>query len=210
MKYSRLILILLIGTIYSCSSSNKEYIDIIKQQLKDDSQGLELNYKNLEFKWVDTLKVHEKLLDYEQDFKNGINEILAIDYYVKDNFKEGKLFSKVYLTYDRLNELRNWERNRRNESSMESAKVINDESIYKFQDYYEYAFENRTASSWLIRLCAQIERTDSLLKNYNELEEGNIDLMKTALWYYNRIDDFHSNHNPDPYNTLGKLDQEFN
>lgn len=39
----------------SCSSPNKEYIEKIKQQVKEDALGVEMNYKNISFEWTDTL-----------------------------------------------------------------------------------------------------------------------------------------------------------
>ncbi len=181
-----LIILGLLGIIASCSNPNKEYIEKIKQQVKEDALGVEMNYKNISFEWTDTLFVGEKISELDKSFSERLSVILNLEYYAKDNFEKGKLFSLSYLTKNRLEQLRNWEKNNR-------GIPFNKE----YNDYYKFAFDNRDASAWISELCNQIEETDSLLSEYDKLEEGNLFLLKNVLWYYNRIDNYHSNHKPE-------------
>jgi hypothetical protein len=197
MKKINLITLILLGGLLSCSSPNDPFIEKIKQQVKEDALGVEMNYKNIEFKWVDTLFVSEKLNPLRADFNTRIQKITDIEYFVKDNFKKGKVFSKSYLTKDRFLELRNWEVKvgHPNKNPYGGGQAIWIKDGYK--DYYEYAFANRTASKWITELCEQIERTDALAKNYDSIEEGDLQLMDNVLWFYTRIDNYESSKNPD-------------
>jgi len=177
----------LIGFLVSCSNPNKVYIEKVKQKVKEDALGVEVNYKSLTFDWTDTLYVREKISEFEKVFGERLNVIIDFEYFVKDNFEKGKIFSKSYLTKSRLEELRNWEKNERG--------IPFDK---EYEDYYAFAFDNRGASAWVSQLCNQIEETDSLLNVYEDIEEGDLSLLKNSLWYYKRIDNFHSKLNPEP------------
>lgn len=195
MKKTKILTFGLLAMILGCSNPNSEYIEKIKQKVKEDAMGVELNYENIEFQWIDTLFVKEKLTTISEQFDDRIKTILNIEYYVRDNFEKGKIFTKNYLTKDRFIELRNWELKvgHPNEYSYgRQATWVKD----GYKDYYEFAFANRDASSWISELCNQIEKTDSLLNNYDNLEDGNLDLLQNALWFYKRIDIFESNNNP--------------
>ena len=178
-----------------CTNPNKEYIDKVKQQVKEDALGVEMNYRNIEFKWIDTLLVKEEIALMNSEYENRLKEILNIEHYVKDNFEKGNIFSKSYLTKERFTELRNWELNvgHPNEYFGLQSSWVKD----GYKDYYEFAFANRNASAWISELCNQVEETDNLLNDYESLEEGNIALIENALWFYNRIDNYQSNKNPD-------------
>ena len=185
----------LLALTFSCSNPNAEHIEKIKQQVKEDALGIELNYKNIEFQWTDTLYVKEKLVDVSTQFNQRLQVILDIEYFVKDNLEKGKVFTKNYLTKDRFTELRNWEINvgHPNQSSPgRAASWVKD----GHKDYYEFAFANRNASPWISELCTQVEETDKLLENYEGLEEGNLAFIQNALWYYKRIDDFKTSTTP--------------
>ena len=195
MKKVNIIVLGFIGLTFSCSNPNKEFIEKIKQQVKEDAMGVEMNYKNIDFQWTDTLFVKEKLSSIEADYSEKLNEILELEYHVKDNFEKGKIFSISYLTKERFDELRNWELKvgHPNQYSFggQATWVKNG-----YKDYYEFAFDNRDLSAWVSELCDQIEQTDELLSNYENLEEGNLNLIQNALWFYNRIDEYWSNGNP--------------
>ncbi|MDY0144252.1 MAG: hypothetical protein RBR97_20405 [Bacteroidales bacterium] len=184
MKLTKILTLGLLALTFGCSNPNSECIDKIKQQVKENAMGIEMNYRNIEFQWVDTLHVNEKLASLNEQFDERLKNILDIEFYVKDNFETGKLFKMEYLTKDRFTELRNWEKHNR-------GIPFNKE----YNDYYKFAFDNRNASAWLYEFCNQIEETDSLLNNYDNFEDGNLDLIQNALWYYKRIDDYHSNKN---------------
>jgi hypothetical protein len=128
--------------------------------------------------------VGERVSEYQNNYQKGLESILNLEHYVKDNYKKGKLFSLTYITRNRLEELRNWEKNNR-------GIPFNRE----YNDYYQFAFSNRNASQWISELCDQIEETDRLLLEYDKLQEGDLQLIRNVTWYYKRIDDFHSNHN---------------
>lgn len=185
MKKINIIALGLIGLLIGCSNPNQEYIEKIKQQVKEDAMGVEMNYENITFLWTDTLFVKEKLEKLQATYKERVNTILDIEFYVQDNFEKGKIFSGQYLTKKRVEELRNWEKNNR-------GIPFNKE----YNDYYKFAFANRNASKWISELCNQIEETDSLLNEFENIEEGNLQLINNVLWYYNRIDNYNSNHKP--------------
>ena len=174
-------LVLLLG----CSNPNEPYIAKIKQQVKEDALGVEMNYMNIEFQWIDTLFVRDKLSNLKRNFDEKLNAILKIEYYVQDNFVNGTIFSKDYLTLARVIELRNWENKNR-------GIPFNNE----YKEYYLFAFANRDASSWISELCSQIEETDILIENYDEIEEGNLKFLENILWYYKRINSYNSNNTP--------------
>lgn len=181
----------IIALCIGCADSNQEYIQQIKEQLKEEALGIDLNYENLQFAWVDTLYAKERLEEVEHELDRRLNTLIELKIarytglFEDDNLKKVQLFSKGYLTKERLLDLRNWENKNRGEMPYP-----------EYEDYYEYAFDNREDSDWLSELCTQIEKTDSLLNRYEKLEEGNLALMETALWYYQRIENFYSNHSP--------------
>ena len=54
----KLIYLFLTLLIVSCSSdSNQVHIDKVKQQVKKSAMGVEMNYKNITFKWVDNFNL---------------------------------------------------------------------------------------------------------------------------------------------------------
>lgn len=196
MKNLKTILFGLLFLANSCSGPDSVFVEKIKQQIKEDASGVELHYKNVEFQWTDTLFVKEKLSELNSEYSDRLNTVLNIEYVIKDNFVEGKVFSKSYLTKDRFSELRNWELkvgHPKEYSFGGQAGWVKD----GYKDYYEFAFANRTASPWITELCTQIEEADSLLAIYDSLEEGNLDLIQNAVWFYNRIDSYESNSDPE-------------
>lgn len=136
---------------FSCSNKNQKFIDKIKEQVKEDALGIEMNYKNINFEWVDTLFVNEKLIHLNNINDESLQTILDFEYFVKDNFETGKLFSKEYLSKNRILELRNWE--------VEVGHPNKYGSWVKdgYKDYLEFAFANRNASKYISELCNQIE-----------------------------------------------------
>lgn len=110
-----------------------------------------MNYKNINFEWVDTLFVNEKLIHLNNINDESLQTILDFEYFVKDNFETGKLFSKEYLSKNRILELRNWE--------VEVGHPNKYGSWVKdgYKDYLEFAFANRNASKYISELCNQIE-----------------------------------------------------
>jgi hypothetical protein len=165
----------------SCSNQNDSYIDAIKENVKRNASGVELNYQSIEFKWIDTLTVGERTNQIEGIKKGFNNDFLAIEAIVSD-FDYGKLFSLEYLTKEKLIELREWERIKRKEFNPK-------------QDYYQFAEDNKDKSEWLQKLLIQLKQTDSLITNYDQISEGNSTLIKNALNYYKRIDQYYGDEN---------------
>lgn len=165
----------------ACSDNNQAYIDRIKEQVKENASGVELNYKNLEFKWVDTLTVKEKIDLLSNTRGEYLKDIKSIELTIRD-FDYGKVFSKEYLTKAKLLGLRNWERNIRKEESSEPDR-----------DYYEFAEANKSKSEWLQNLTTQLEETDKLLSNYESITFEDTKLFTNVLWYYKRIDKYYGN-----------------
>ena len=193
-KYS--VLIFHVALIYSCSDPNEKHIQKIADFTKENAFGAELNYQNVQFNWVDTFFVKERLVELNKAYSAKLNEILKIEFYVKDNFTRGNLFKKEYLSKDRLLELRDWELNvgHPNKGSYSGSSALWVKDGYK--DYYDFAFSNRDASTFIFNLCNQIEQTDSLLKVYDNVKEGDLNLLENASWFYKRIDNYESNHKP--------------
>lgn len=196
MKKRHFLVLGMIGLFFSCSNPNDIYIEKIKEQVKKDALGIEMNYQNISFDWTDTLFVKEQLSKVKDDYTTRLNVILNIEYFIKDNFEKGKIFSKSYITKERYTELRNWETKVGHPNKYSyGGDAIWVEQGYK--DYFEFAFANRDGSSFISQLCLQIENTDDLLKKYDELEDGNLELMENVLWFYKRIDSYESSKNPD-------------
>lgn len=195
MKNTKIVVVGLLALTFGCTNPNSEFIDKVKKQVKDDAMGVEMNYENIEFQWTDTLYVKEQLATLKGQFDERLKTITDIEFYVKDNFEKGKIFTKEYLSKERFTELRNWELKVGHPNQYSyggQATWVKD----GYKDYYEFAFANREASPWISELCNQIEETDSLLNNYENLQEGNLSLLQNALWFYKRIDNFESNKNP--------------
>jgi hypothetical protein len=195
MRKSNILTFAIAAMTLGCANPNAEYIEKINKQVKEDAMGVELNYENIQFQWTDTLRVGEKLASLDEQFNERLKSIMEIEFYVKDNFEKGKIFTKDYLTKDRFTELRNWELTVRNsnENSYDGQGSLGSDN---HKDYFEYAFANREASSWLSELCNQIEETDSLLTIYDELEDGNLGMIQNALWFYKRIESYHTDLKP--------------
>ena len=51
-----ILLLMLSATLMSCSEPNP-YLDKIKEKVKQDAMGIEMNYNSISFKWTDTLTV---------------------------------------------------------------------------------------------------------------------------------------------------------
>lgn len=186
------------GITLSCSNPDNQYLEKIKQQVKEDALGVNLDYKNIDFQWIDTLLVSEQLEPLKQNYKDRVHVLLNLEHYIKDNFKKGMVFSKSYLTKNRFLELRNWELKvghpNTNPYSGSTASWVKD----GYKDYYQFAFANRNASEFIAELCDQIELTDELINSYDFIKDGDLGLMNNVLWFYTRIDHYESSKSPDP------------
>jgi len=197
MKKSILISLVLIGALFSCSNPNKVYIEKIKQQVKNDANGFEVNYENVSFKWVDTLYVSQKIANLKKDYSNTLNQILNYQSFVNDIDGSGKIFSKSYLTKNRLRQIRNWEikvGHPNKYSWGEKASWVKE----GYKDYYKYACANKGTNQWFSELCRHVKTEDSLIREYNNIKEGNLTLIKNNLWFYKRIDHYYHSSNPNP------------
>lgn len=177
----------LVLALVGCTNPNEEYIETIRLHIKTEANGVEMNYESLEFKWIDTLHVHEQVTALTQLYADNLKAVIGLETFIKDDFIPGKVFSKNYLTLDRFKQLRDWEKIIRG--------VPFDE---EFSDYYAFAFSNRTSSPFISELCDQLEKSDSLIQHFESIEEGNLALLSNVLWYYQRIDYYESNGQPNP------------
>ena len=171
MKKLVFLLGLAIATI-SCSS-NGEYIDKIKLKVKNDAMGVEMNYKSISFQWIDTLTVKKQLAEGIAQYEEEVKPLL--DY---------SPFSEEVLTKEKLVELRNWENKQRGTPFNFSGT--------KYKNYEEFAFANRDLSSFISDLCDQIEKTDKILTEWDNLGKGNLELIRNAIWYYERQDGYYN------------------
>ena len=167
-----ILFLLVIATAISCSSDG-EFTEKIKQKVKTDALGVEMNYQSISFQWIDTLTVNKQLTKGLAAYEEMLNPLL--DY---------SSFSEEVLNKEKLIELRNWENEQRNTPFMFSGK--------KYKNYEEFAFANRDASTFISDLCYQIEITDKILNEWDNLEKGNLDLIRNAIWYYERQDKYYN------------------
>tara|TARA_B110000977_G_C10869029_1_gene412770 strand:- start:32 stop:700 length:669 start_codon:yes stop_codon:yes gene_type:complete len=158
---------------------------LIKQIVKKDAMGIDLNYKNVTFEWIDTLTVKKQLSFLNTSYDEGINSIL------KSSF-----FSQDVLTKEKLITLRNWENGMRDTPFKYNGK--------KYKNYEGFALNNRDLSPFITDLCNQIEISDKLLENWSNLEEGNLKLIKNANWYYKRKANYNGT-SIDFYNSINNL-----
>ena len=147
--------------------------------------GIDLNYKNVTFEWIDTLTVKKQLSFLNTSYDEGINSIL------KSSF-----FSQDVLTKEKLITLRNWENGMRDTPFKYNGK--------KYKNYEGFALNNRDLSPFITDLCNQIEISDKLLENWSNLEEGNLKLIKNANWYYKRKANYNGT-SIDFYNSINNL-----
>ena len=182
----KLIYLTLTILIVACSSDiNQVHIDKIKQKVKKDAMGIDLNYKNVTFEWIDTLTVKKQISFLNTSYDEGINSIL------KSSF-----FSQDVLTKENLITLRNWENGMRDTPFKYDGK--------KYKNYEGFALNNRDLSPFITDLCNQIEISDKLLENWSNLEEGNLKLIKNANWYYKRKANYNGT-SIDFYNSINNL-----
>ena len=191
-----LLFIPLLIYITSCSDPDQQYINSIEQVVYDNALSVNMNYRSQEFKWIDTLYVTDMQLQAKMDYNKLLDEIVSFEYFVSDNMLKGNILSLSYITKDRLSDLREWER------------LIGHSS--HSGDYYEFAFAHRNSSNFLSELTSNLELTESLLAVYDQIREGNTDLLRNVTWYYSRIDKYENNQ-PAPiwdkvYKSIGALD----
>lgn len=156
--------IFLVSILISCDESNP-YLDKIKERVNQDAMGVDINYRSLSFKWVDTLTVGKQIEKIKSEYEDGINTILRINY-----------FSKEVLNKEELQRLRGFE-----------DRVRNVPEGYK--SYEDFAFKNRDASSFISELCIQYEETDKILSDWDNFKDD-LSIVRIATWYYEREDDF--------------------
>ena len=186
-----ILLLMLSATLMSCSEPNP-YLDKIKEKVKQDAMGIEMNYNSISFKWTDTLTVGKQIAKITAKYDDGIKTILNNNYYSED-----------ILTKKSLMKLRGFE-----------DRVRNTPKGYK--SFEAFAFANRNASSFISDLCNQYEETDRILSDWDNLEKGNLSLIRVATWYYQREDKFNGNSRgdwslvTDILNSLGELQSEKN
>lgn len=173
-KLTSLFIAIIAISMFSCSDPNEMYLDKIKQKVKEDALGIDMNYKNLDFIWVDTFFVKEEIKELTKKYDEKLTTIMKIKYYDTEF-----LFSKKYVTKKKYLELRNQE-NKFRKGSFNG-------------DYCKYACENTDKSPWLLELCNQIKTTDSLINVYDEIKEGDLCFIKNVNWFYHRTDHFYSN-----------------
>jgi hypothetical protein len=177
----KVLILLMIGIIVSCSNDAK-YIEIVKQKVKDDALGIDMNYKNISFQWMDTLTVGRKLKTGLDLYDEMLNKLLSSSY-----------FSNESLNKEKLIELRNWENERRSKDRGSESFSFDGK---KYENYEEFAFANRNASQFISDFCDQIEKTDKILMEWDNLEMPNLDLFKNVVWYYERQDSYYNIDSP--------------
>lgn len=182
----KLIYLTLTILIVACSDNvNQVHIDKVKQKVKKDAMGMDLNYKNVTFQWIDTLTVKKQLSILKTSYDEGINTLL-----------NSPSFSKDELTKEKLITLRNWENGIRKTPFRFDAK--------KYKNYEEFALANRNLSPFITDLCNQIEISDKLIENWSNLREGNLELIKNVNWYYKRKANYNGT-SKDFYNSVNTL-----
>lgn len=173
--------VIVLLTITACSEPNP-FLDKIKEKVKEDALGAEMNYQNISFNWVDTLTVGKQIEKLSAKYNDGINTILNNNYY-----------SEEILNKEALIKLRGFE------NRVRSAPK-------GFKNYEEFAFANRDASSFISDLCNQFEETDKILNDWDNIEKGNLNLIRVATWFYEREDSFNGKKRGDWDAVLGLVD----
>ncbi len=160
------VLLLALMLVVSCGnedkSENQELINKIKQKVKTDALGVEMNYQSISFRWIDTLTVEKELINRTAEYNEMLKPLIQFD-----------VDKKTFLY------LRNWENNNR-----DTPFYYGEE---KYKNYEEFAFANRNISSFIFDLCNQIEESDKILNDWDNLEKGNLQKIRNAIWYYDRI-----------------------
>jgi hypothetical protein len=160
----------------------EEYIETI-----EEGNRIDLNYKSVALSYVDTLTIGKR----KAELVNSIQEIK--DHFLSHNKPvvshlidiEGDIFTKSFLTKEKLQELREWER---------QARKRNDPNY----DYYAFLFTEDCYSAWCEELRNQLTKTDEYVENYDSIQDGDLDFINHIAWYYKRIDQFGSNGATDP------------
>lgn len=197
--------------IIGCSNPNQEYLNSIEEYLTDSAMGLELNYKSIEFEIVETITFQDRIDSLHQSFEQLFNQLTELEFYVRDDIGEGKIFSLDFLTKDRLTKIRNWEKNWRGVPFRGAGGTM-------YSDYYEFAKENPQLSDWIVDLNNHIDRIDSILENYDDLNQINLNIIETVYWFYLRIENYYTSRNPgevwvligEQINNLNVIETEIN
>lgn len=178
MRYLKFSILALIAI--SCTNPNEQFTSQIKEKLKKDANGIELNYKSISFNWVDTITNYDSVTSLitvqnvlkQQVLEKNIQKILGKEF----------IFSKEYVTVEKLKQWRNFEVEWGHPNK---SLILNSEASWVkdgYKDYVEFALDNRDLSPFISELCTNINRIDSLITNYDDIDGFCPTLIKTSLW----------------------------
>lgn len=151
--------------------TNEQHTEKIRQRVKEDALGLEMNYKSISFEWQDTLYVSEVI-------KSIQNLVVSLP-----DVESVEIFSDEFITKENLLKLRNWEDNKR-------GVPFNKE----YRLYTDFAKNNTDKSAWLKELSDRIAKTDEILSKWDSVSvvENNSIVWLHLIEYYRTIDKFYT------------------
>ena len=190
MKYALMPILLFL---VACSNPDKEFLEAIEHHITENAEGFDMNYNSIDFEVLESITYSEHLAEKEKGYDSALKTLLDAEYWIRgDEFEVGNIFTKEYLTIERYNVLRNWEINHRG-TPFEGI----DGSTYS--NYYEFAKNNQNRSDWLKEYVNKMEEADRLIDKYDSLNEGDLDFLNNILAFYLRIENYHSDRNPDEF-----------
>lgn len=172
-------------SLISCQSDEfiKETLSIEAYLETTGDTKTDMNYQSILLDYVDTFTVADKKRLLAEEIEAVKRELLEYNKPVATYLVEiqGNIFSKDFLTREKVVQIRNWERENRKQAGSSRG------------DYYEFVFSEDCFSEWCVTLRNQLNETDQFLEGYDKIEDSNLKFIKNITWYYKRIDQYNSN-----------------
>lgn len=171
-------------------------------------KGVKINYKSVYFQLIDTLTVKKQLADGIAQYERELKDLLDVIAFSEEGLTKEKLIelrnwenkqraidpaiyknsAEAQFDDSPLDLGGNWGRISGLYFGDIGISLLNwrDFGGTKYKNFEEFAFANRDLSPFISDLCNQIEKTDKLLTEWDNLGKGNLELIRNAIWYYQR------------------------
>ena len=171
-------------------------------------KGVKINYKSVYFQMIDSLTVKKQLADGIAQYERELKGLLDVITFSEEGLTKEKLIelrnwenkqraidpaiyknsAEAQFDDSPLDLGGNWGRISGLYFGDIGISLLNwrDFRGTKYKNFEEFAFANRDLSPFISDLCNQIEKTDKLLTEWDNLGKGNLELIRNAIWYYQR------------------------
>jgi hypothetical protein len=159
-------IVLVAASFYSCKDKiQSEVLSKIEQKVTKDGGGIDIKYKSLELKAIDTFTVFDKINQLNAEIDSAIS------------FLELDVISEEDLIKENLVKLRNQENQYRIEMN---RSMIYPEKDY---DYYKFVFSEECTSEWCENLRNNIISIDSFIEKDQIDKYEKLDFYSNIIWF---------------------------